>query len=273
MKRFCKLAALAAAITGCFSSSDAAVVDTLTVATQYLSTPMKVPVVTPDGIAEGDTLPSVYILNGFGGDYRTWLGRVPRVKELADRYMMVLVFPDGRDSWYWDSPVDPSMKMESFFVNDLVKAVEEAYPVSREASRRAITGLSMGGHGALWLAMRHPDIWGSAGSMSGGVDIVPYPEKWKIAERLGKYDGNEHVWERHSVSGLADSLEPGRLNLIVDCGIDDFFIGINNDLHQKLAAKGIEHDYTVRPGRHTWKYWANSILYQLLFFDEVFSRR
>lgn len=273
MYRFCILAATVAAMFFNHDVAQAAVVDTLTVSTCYLPAPMKVSVVKPDTVVDGDTVPSVYVLNGFGGDYRSWLQQVPRVKELADMYRMILIFPDGLDSWYWDSPVDRDMQMESFFVNDLVAAVEAGYPVSRSASGRAITGLSMGGHGALWLAMRHPDIWSSAGSMSGGVDITPFPKNWKMADRLGPYEGNEQSWREHSVASLVSGLSPGQLNLIIDCGIDDFFAGVNNELHQALVAKGIEHDYTVRPGRHTWKYWANSILYHLLFFHEVFTGR
>lgn len=99
---------------------------------------------------------------------------------------MIIVCPDGRNSWYWDSPVDPSMQMESFFTDCLIPTVDSLYRTMPARGGRAITGLSMGGHGALWLAWRHPDLFGAAGSMSGGVDIRPFPANWNMADRLGR---------------------------------------------------------------------------------------
>jgi len=185
---------------------------------------------------------------------------------------MVFVLPDGRNSWYWDAPADPRMQMESFITRELVPAMDAALPVRREASQRAITGLSMGGHGALWLAMRHPDIFGSAGSMSGGVDIRPFPKSWNMPDRLGAKADYPQRWEEHTVVNLVPTLKPGMLNITVDCGTDDFFAGVNRELHRRLLDAGIPHDYTERPGGHSHAYWANSIRYHLLFFNEVFRR-
>lgn len=250
----------------------AAKVDTISVASQgYLETPMRVAVITPESARPDAGYRTVYLLNGYGGDHRAWLKTQPRLPELADQYGMVIVMPDGRDSWYWDSPVDKGMQMESFITKVLVPYVNVNYDVDRRASHRAITGLSMGGHGALWLSMRHPDIFGNAGSMSGGVDIRPFPKNWKMAKRLGDKDSNPELWERMTVINLVDSLKPGTLNITFDCGRDDFFAKVNNNLHERLDEAGIAHDYTVRPGAHTHKYWGNSILYHLLFFNEAFK--
>lgn len=250
----------------------AAKVDTISVASQgYLETPMRVAVITPESARPEAGYRTVYLLNGYSGDHRAWLKTQPRLPELADQYGMVIVMPDGRDSWYWDSPVDKGMQMESFITKVLVPYVNDNYDVDRRASHRAITGLSMGGHGALWLSMRHPDIFGNAGSMSGGVDIRPFPKSWKMAKRLGDKDSNPELWERMTVINLVDSLKPGTLNITFDCGRDDFFAKVNNNLHERLDEAGIAHDYTVRPGAHTHKYWGNSILYHLLFFNEAFK--
>lgn len=252
----------------------AAKVDTISVASQgYLETPMRVAVITPESARPDAGYRTVYLLNGYGGDHRAWLKTQPRLPELADQYGMVIVMPDGRDSWYWDSPVDKGMQMESFITKVLVPYINDNYDVDRRASHRAITGLSMGGHGALWLSMRHPDIFGNAGSMSGGVDIRPFPKSWKMAKRLGDKESNPELWERMTVINLVDSLKPGTLNITFDCGRDDFFAKVNNNLHERLDEAGIAHDYTVRPGAHTHKYWGNSILYHLLFFNEAFNAK
>ena len=74
-------------------------------------------------------------------------------------------------SWYWNSPVDPKSQYETFISDELIKAIDSKYKTIKNRTGRAITGLSMGGHGALYLAIKHQDVFGAAGSMSGGVDI------------------------------------------------------------------------------------------------------
>jgi S-formylglutathione hydrolase FrmB len=92
----------------------------------------------------------------------------------------------------------------------------------------------MGGHGGLWLGIRHSDIFGSAGSTSGGVNIIPFPKNWKMADQLGDYESNKEAWRDHTVINLVPQLKPGQLNIIFDCGVDDFFFEVNNELHQAL---------------------------------------
>ncbi|MDE6206202.1 MAG: esterase family protein [Muribaculaceae bacterium] len=268
MKRF--LLSLAAAV--CLACASASTTDTLTVATKHLDTPMRVTVITPDG-APGERFPSVYVLNGFGGGYRDWTKRVPQIADLADQYKMVIVMPDGRDSWYWDSPVDPGMQMESFFVEDLVPYVDSVLPTIPNRENRAITGLSMGGHGSFWLATRHPELWGSAGSMSGGVDIRPFGKNWKMAKNLGKtIDEDPELWETHTVATLVPLMKDANVNYTFDCGAEDFFAQVNAELHQAMLDAGVPHDYTSRPGNHSWPYWSNSIPYHLLYFSTKFTR-
>lgn len=247
--------------------------DTIAIATTLLDSPEKVVVITPDG-GKDARFPTVYLLNGYSGTYRDWSTRTqPRLGELADTYGMVMVMPDGRDSWYWDSPVDPKMQMESFMIKELVPYIDSHYPTRPEASQRAITGLSMGGHGALWLAARHPDVFRNAGSMSGGVDIRPFAERWKMSRRLGQsYSKNPALWDSHTVAGLIPQLKEAGLNITFDCGSDDFFAKVNEKFHRDLLAANIPHDYTSRPGNHSHSYWANSILYHLLFFNQAFNK-
>ncbi len=268
MKRLLSLFAILAIAL----SAGAFTTDTLTVATKHLATPMRVTVVTPDGNAE-QKFPTVYILNGFSGGYRDWMKRMPELGNLADQYGMVLVMPDGRDSWYWDSPVDPGMQMESFFTQDLVQYVDSVLPTIPNRENRAITGLSMGGHGSLWLATRHPEIWGNAGSMSGGVDIRPFAERWLMATRLGKTIAEDpELWASHTVANIIPQMAQAQLNITFDCGCEDFFATVNAELHQAMLDANIPHDYSSRPGKHTWTYWKNSILYHLLYFNSKFPR-
>jgi S-formylglutathione hydrolase FrmB len=130
----------------------------------------------------------------------------------------------------------------------------------------------MGGHGALYLAFRHPDVFGNAGSMSGGVDIRPFPGNWNLNNALGTMEAHPERWEAAAVVNLVKNIRPGQVNIYFDCGVDDFFAGVNDNLHRVLLEAGIPHDYVSRPGAHTWEYWNNSILHHLLFFSEAFNR-
>lgn len=276
MKRLIIAVVLAFAMATASSATPKSQADTVVIATSNLATPMKVTVIQPKQALEKDNdrrYPTVYLLNGFSGDYRTWPKMVGTLDSLANQYGMIFVCPDGRDSWYWDSPVDPKMQMESFFINDLVPYIDKHFPTINNPAQRAITGLSMGGHGALWLAIRHSDIFGNAGSMSGGVDIRPFPENWKMKQRLGEYDKNRQRWTDYTVAGIIPQLKKGQLNITFDCGTSDVFTKVNDQLHQTLLERGIEHDYTSRPGGHNQKYWKNSILYHLLFFNEQFKKQ
>lgn len=79
--------------------------DTVAVPTTNIPAPAKATVITPDKAADGTKCPTVYILNGFGGDYRSWTSITDKnLGRLADLYGMILVMPDGMNSWYWDSP-------------------------------------------------------------------------------------------------------------------------------------------------------------------------
>lgn len=245
--------------------------DTIQVNTTYLDSPENVTVIVPDNDGT-QRFPVVYLLNGYSGSHRTW-GNIRRdLGQLADQYGFLIIMPDGRDSWYWDSPINPGMQMESFITKDLVSHIDNNYPTIPAREKRAITGLSMGGHGAMWLAGRHPDIFGSVGSTSGGVDIRPFPTRWKMAQRIGKLEDNPEVWDNYTVATMVPAFKDAKLNIIFDCGTSDFFYDVNLKLHHDMLEAGIPHDFISRPGAHKGEYWNNSILYQLLFFDQAFNK-
>ena len=254
--------------------AQAARIDTLALASKYVAgEPVGVIVITPDKAADARRCPTVYLLNGYDGDHTSWLGITqPQLPQLADKYGMIMVMPDGRDSWYWDSPKVPEMQMESFIIKELVPEIDSRYPTIASPDQRAVTGLSMGGQGAMWLAMSHPGVFGSAGSMSGGVDITKFPKSWKMPKWLGPMESNADTWQKHSIVNKAATLQPGQINIIFDCGKDDFFAAVNDSLHQVLLRQGIDHDYTSRPGKHSHAYWRNSILYHLLYFNQAFKK-
>lgn len=253
-------------------------IDTISINAKAVKSPSKCLVVLPQKyLAEDDTThyPVVYLLHGYGGDYKSWLTLTePRLDSLATAHNMIFVCPDGRDSWYWDSPIVEDLQMETFITTELVPYIDKTYRTKACRTQRAITGFSMGGHGSMWLAMRHSDIFGSAGSMSGGLNInkPKWAKSWKMATRIGTQTKYPKRWVDYTAITLIPTLKPGQLNLVIDCGVDDFFIGVNREFHQELLKYKIPHDYTERPGRHTHPYWQNSLRHHLLYFHEVFNK-
>lgn len=254
------------------SAAQGAKVDTVSVQSLAMSKEIKTVVIHPEG-QNDQPLPTLYLLHGYSGNYADWVNKAPAIKALADRYQILIVCPDGGfSSWYWDSAEDQEFQYETFVANELVAYIQDHYPVADDRSKRAITGLSMGGHGALYLAIRHQDVFGAAGSTAGGVDIRPFPNNWDMAKRLGAYRQNPEKWDAHTVIELTHLLEPGSLELFIDCGREDFFYEVNHKLHKKLDYLRVPHRFLVMPGEHNWDYWSQSINYQLTFFNDYFTR-
>ncbi|HWK56177.1 MAG TPA: alpha/beta hydrolase family protein [Parapedobacter sp.] len=257
----------------CMGSVRGADVDTVSVWSEAMNKAVKSVIVTPTNYVQQRAFPVVYLLHGYSGDYADWVNKAPEIKDLSDRYGLIIVCPDGGyGSWYWDSPLDNSFRYETFVSDELITWVDGNYKTIASRNGRAITGLSMGGHGALYLAMKHVDVYGAAGSTAGGVDIRPFPLNWDIAERLGSYADHPERWDNHTVVNLLHRLTPNALALIIDCGTSDFFYGVNEQLHRKLLDRNIPHTYITGPGAHNWEYWQQSIIYQLLYFNEFFSK-
>lgn len=250
---------------------EASKVDTLAVYSASMNKKVGVSVITPEGVDKGERLPVVYLLHGYGDNHLHGYLKLTEVRRFADCLRMIVVTPDGDSSWYFDSPVDSTFRYETFVSKELVSYIDSHYPTIADRNHRAITGLSMGGHGALYLAIRHQDEYGAAGSMSGGVDFRPFPENWDIKKRLGGKGEYPDNWERNTVFAQLPQLKPDALRLVIDCGTEDFFYEVNCNLHKELSRLKIPHEFTTRPGAHNWKYWQRSLRDHLLFFSDFFK--
>lgn len=231
-----------------------------------------VSVITPDSYDGTKVYPVVYLLHGYSDNHTKWAtdGHVGR---LADQYDVMVVMPDGGfSSWYFDSPIMPEYKYETFVSNELIAYVDANFKTIADRGARAITGNSMGGHGAMYLTIRHQDVFANVGSLSGGVDFRPFPEKWHISQRLGTIQEYPENWENNTVINMTHLIQPESLNIIFDCGSEDFFYEVNCNLHKKLLEENIPHEFHSRPGKHNWPYWFNAIKYQFLFFNDRFVR-
>ena len=249
-------------------------VDTIALFSAKMKKEVKSVVVLPEKYSKNKHYPVVYLLHGYSDNYAKWINTVPTIKALATKHQLILVCPDGGySSWYFDSPIDSSIQYETHITRELLPYIDSHYATIPNRKARAITGLSMGGHGALYLAIRNKDLFANAGSMSGGVDLRNSTKSYGITKLIGSIEKNPEEWNNRSVINMVSALQNKELNLVIECGVSDFFYQINANLHRRLMELKIDHDYTERPGSHNWQYWTNAINYQLLYFDRSFDRK
>jgi putative tributyrin esterase len=261
--------------------SYAAKVDTLEVASTAMNKTYKAAIVLPNSYAKSKTtFPVMYLLHGAYGHFGDWLKNTPNkelVKNLADQYNFIIVMPEGETfSFYLDSPVNTGSQFETYITKEVIQKVDKTYRTIPNKSGRVITGLSMGGHGALYLSAKNPDLFCAAGSMSGAVDMSVMLNRDSSAQVLkliepvfGDKSNDIKMYEQHAVLNMVDKIKANKLPLIIDCGVDDFLIEPNRELHRRLVYNKVEHDYTERPGAHTWEYWENALPYHALFFNKI----
>ena len=247
-------------------------VDTVVIFSKSMHKSINTVVIKPSYYTNATRFPTVYLLHGYSGKYSDWIRKVPALQQLADDNHLLIVCPDGGySSWYFDSPIDSSYRYETFVAVEIPAFIDAHYSTIANRKGRAITGLSMGGHGGLFLGFRHADTFGACGSMSGGVNLDYSRNKYDVAKRIGDTITLADNWRKYSVLNVVDTYPNDSIAIIFDCGVDDFFYPDNKALHNKLVAMHVKHDYIERPGKHDWSYWSNAVEYQLYFFRKFFK--
>lgn len=262
-------------------SAYAAVVDTLQIPSAAMNKTYKAAVVLPNSYTKSKMkYPVMYLLHGAYGHFDSWLSKTPNknlIHQLADQYNMIIVMPEGETfSFYLDSPVSKASQFETHITKEVISKIDNTYRTINDRKGRVITGLSMGGHGALYLSAKHPELFCAAGSMSGAVDMgsMMTPESKERITKLmepvfGKEGKSQEVYASYAVLNMVPTMANNKLALIMDIGVDDFLIESNRELHRRLVYSKVAHDYTERPGAHTWEYWENALPYHMLFFSKV----
>lgn len=262
--------------------------DTIEVYSPAMKKHLKTAVTTPSSYQRGNQdYPVVYLLHGGSGAFSDWHQKVTEpglVDRMAEAYDLIIVTPGvGPASYYYDSPMLDSVRYETYIVAELIPHIDKSYRTHARKESRAITGLSMGGHGAITLSAKHPELFVAAGSMSGVMNIDT--RMWKVNDEFRKlrqegqkamlgpnlnYDGP--AFNSYTAVGLTDQIKTNGLALIIDCGVEDFLIDTNRQMHQLLLENGTPHEYIERPGAHTWQYWTEALPVHLLFFDKYLTR-
>ncbi|PWS27860.1 esterase [Pedobacter yonginense] len=226
-------------------------------------------VFTPKKVDKKAKLPAIILLHGYSGNYKQW-NNIMDAQKYADEYGYILICPDGLyKSWYMNSPAKSDWQYESFFFNELFPKMKSDFPI--DSSKICITGLSMGGHGALSLFLKHPELFFSAGSTSGGVNLRDAIGKFGVPELLGNPTKDSDIWLKYSVITAIEKLAGNKKPIVFDCGSDDFFYASNNDLKKKCDSLKINATYVSQPGNHNAAYWKKSIKQQFDFFQKLMN--
>jgi putative tributyrin esterase len=203
--------------------------------------------------------PTLYLLHGLTGTYTNWQTNT-NLLSYAARYSLLIILVEGADSWYTNAATPPQDRYEDYVLKDLIPDVDKNFRTLPDRNHRAIAGLSMGGYGAMKLALRSPDTFAFAGSFSGAFGIT---RDQKSQKTYAKY-GLDKVFGPLDASGQSDNdiyMLANKANasalpyFYFDCGTEDAFLEQNRDFDRLLNILKIVHEFHELSGNHNWKYW------------------
>lgn len=209
----------------------------------------------------------MYLFHGLSDDYTIWLRRTSIERYVAHLPLMV-VMPDSGRGFYCDAV--QGFQYDAALGVELVDRIDRTFPTKATRAGRCTTGLSMGGYGALKLALAHPDRFCSAVSHSGAV-AFGHKVMQHRPEAISEW---ERILGQEQMSGggpndlyrLATETPPETLpTMRIDCGVDDFLIDDNRAFHAFLDEQQVPHEYAEYPGAHTWEYWDEHVQEAIAF--------
>lgn len=220
---------------------------------------MRYRMLVPGDYDKGGKFPVLYLLHGLYGDYRNWDTKTGLENDARNLHLLI-VMPDADDSWYTNSATAPGDKFEDYVAKDLISEIDGKYRTIRERPGRAIAGLSMGGYGAMKFALKYPNLFAFAGSLSGALDAAQNLDtlrpdfRAKLLEVFGK-EGSPTRAENDVFRLLDAPRETSYPYLYLACGTRDFFLETNRAFVAQLSLRKIAYEYHETPGEHTWDYW------------------
>ncbi|CAM3809723.1 alpha/beta hydrolase family protein [Cohnella lubricantis] len=226
------------------------------------------------GWSGGGKHPALYLLHGFSDDDTIWTRRTSIERYVAELGLAV-VMPNVHKSFYADMAYGD--RYWTFLSEELPAVARSFFPLSDKREDNFVAGLSMGGYGAFKWALRHPDRFAAAASLSGALDLAEHMAqaadtsmnrvfKLIFGDREIRGTEDDLLWLLEQ-SGKTEGLMPA---LFQSCGTEDFLYEDNVAFREKLASVGYPSAYVYEehPGAHTWEYWDEHIQRALRFFME-----
>lgn len=250
--------------------------------------------------------PVAYYLHGLGGDETNWT-KAGHIDQTLDSLVavgmpeMIVAMPDGDDSWYatYNVLLDAAgcrrllrqgadadrdcvawPHYDDYIAYDVVHHVDAKYRTVAQLRARAIAGLSMGGYGAVTLALQYPNVFSAAASHSGTLSLMEFapppfgrglytraPADSASAAQFGArnaekfrivFGADSSGWRSRDPATLAARLVDRGLPLpalFVDCGTGDFFLPQSRAFVEAMQSRSVPIQYREWPGVHNWAYW------------------
>ena len=235
--------------------------------------------------------PVLYFLHGLGDNERTLFnsGGWTLLDDLRQQHKIgefLIVAPEGGRTFYINS-ADGSVRYSDFFLQEFIPHIEGKYRISKGRSNRAISGISMGGYGALRFAFSHPEMFSAVSAQSAAL-ITESPQELDTAARSGAPLGKLLAtvfgspievthWKENSTFVLAnrDQTTLRRMSIYFNCGQDDNY-GFEKGaaaLHQQLQKEKVEHEYHLYPGDHSLSYFMAHFTEVIVFHSKAFGLR
>ena len=211
--------------------------------------------------------PVVYLLHGLSDDHTIW-SRRSSIERYAAEYEVAVVMPNGERGFYTD--MIEGYRYWTMLSEELPEIVCNLFPVSPRREDTFAAGLSMGGGGTAVYALRHPELFGSACSMSGLLDMFPGRRSYDNAFQQSVADNSPVALLRGMTAEQLDGVRSVRW--WVDCGDDDFLWKCNVDFYTLMRERDIPLQYRMRDGGHTWRYWQTVLPDALTFVSNGFGK-
>lgn len=271
------------ATAGCAQEGRKVDVETIQFKSELIGQVLPYNALLPVGYAESNKrYPVLYLLHGLFGRYDDWVTRT-NLAQYATNYDVIIVTPEGHDSWYSDSAGTATDKYESYFIRELISDVDARFRTIKDRRARGVAGLSMGGYGALKYGLKHPDQFAFAASLSGALDPATRTDDnpgfaWDILRPsinavFGPRSSQTRITnDLHQIArGLSASQIASLPYLYFDCGLEDGFLTTNRELADILLSKKIPHQFRQLPGGHTWTYWDQQVQEILRLYSQLMT--
>jgi len=227
------------------------------------------------------TYPILYLLHGYGGKHNDWID-YSDIELYINNLPLIIVMPAAQNSWYVNHLNNPKKRYQDYLINDIQAFIEKKYPV--DTTKRAIAGLSMGGYGAILLALKYPQKYTFAASLSGALNVPQSIEKtasqpsmkWILQSLYNSFGNkpNPHRTQNDPFSLINQLNNKPIPYLYFTIGTEDGFkdfLPKNRELTDSLRAKNIPYEYHERSGKHDWKFWNEEIIKVIAKLKEIYQ--
>jgi len=224
-----------------------------------LARDMQYRVILPVRVSPGQKLRVVYLLHGGGGGFRDW-SNDSDVAHFAESGLL-LVMPEAANSYYTNAVDPPQDRYEDYIVQDLIADVESKFPVATGRTNRAIVGISMGGFGAVKLALHHPDLFIFAGGISSAIDVPRRAFSIKRFQQSHHYSlifgpgGSQTRRDNDPFILLRTASPENAPYLFLTCGEQEGLLPANREFAAELARRHFQYEFHTVRGGHDWNQW------------------